>query len=307
MIDRYLLRYFLAVIDCGSFSKAARQLNVAQPTLSVGIGKLERLLGTSLFQRSSKRVQITDAGTRLAAHARRIESEFNLAEAVVANVRPLQTLRLGVLSTYPVSHLADIIRAARGVGQSERLHIISGNERELLQRLTRGQIDVALTLLRQDSERFSREVLFSERYALALHSAHPLAAQATIAAEDISGDTMIVRRHCEVLAETSRHFTERGVRPFLAFRGTNDEQVLALVHSGLGLTVMPASYTLKGVVRPLLSGFNFKRQMGLLFGGHTEHLQQNTSPMLEALRARYARVARVKKGIGVSNLAIHVQ
>ncbi|HLZ99343.1 MAG TPA: LysR family transcriptional regulator, partial [Steroidobacteraceae bacterium] len=62
MIDRYLLRYFLAVIDCGSFSKAAKQLNVAQPTLSVGIGKLERLLGASLFQRTSKRVNITEAG-----------------------------------------------------------------------------------------------------------------------------------------------------------------------------------------------------------------------------------------------------
>jgi DNA-binding transcriptional LysR family regulator len=292
MIDRYLLRYFLAIIDCGSFSKAARHLNVAQPTLSVGIGKLERLLGASLFQRSSKRVQITDAGTRLAAHARRIESDFNLAEAAVANVTPVRTLRLGVLSTYPVSHLAEAIRSARGGGQTERMQIISGNERELLQRLSRGQIDVALTLLRQDSERFTAEALFTERYALALHSAHPLAAKATIAAEDISGDTMIVRRHCEVLAETSRHFTERGVRPFLAFRGTNDEQVLALVHAGLGVTVMPVSYTLKGVVRPLLAGFNFKRQMGLLFGGHTDHLQQSTSPMLEAIRARYARVEK---------------
>ena len=44
MIDRYLLRYFLAVIDHGNFSKAAVQCNVSQPTLSVGIAKLERLL-----------------------------------------------------------------------------------------------------------------------------------------------------------------------------------------------------------------------------------------------------------------------
>jgi len=289
MIDRYLLRYFLAVIDCGSFSKAAKQLNVAQPTLSVGIGKLESLLGASLFHRNSKRVQITDAGSRLAAHARRIESEFNLAEAVVAKVRPVPTLRLGVLSTYPVSHLAETIRAARGVGQPERLQIISGNERELLQRLSRGQIDVALTILRHDSERFNSEALFTERYALAIHGAHPLVAKTTIAAEDLSADTMIVRRHCEVLAETSKHFTERGVRPFFAFRGTNDEDVLALVQSGLGVTVMPASYTLKGVVRPLLAGFELKRKMGLLFGGHTDQLQQSESPMLGAIRARYAR------------------
>ena len=71
MIDRYLLRYFLAVIDCGSFSKAAKQLNVAQPTLSVGIGKLERLLGASLFQRTSKRrTLICPNRQRCSQHAR---------------------------------------------------------------------------------------------------------------------------------------------------------------------------------------------------------------------------------------------
>src|ERR1700682_6417662 len=134
MIDRYLLRYFLAVIDCGSFSKAAKQLNVAQPTLSVGIGKLERLLGAALFQRTSKRVNITDGGLRLARHARRIENEFNLAEAAVVNMRPARALRLGVLSTYPMSELAQTIRTAKHA-QAERLEIISGNERELLQRL----------------------------------------------------------------------------------------------------------------------------------------------------------------------------
>jgi len=289
MIDRYLLRYFLAVIDCGSFSKAAKQLNVAQPTLSVGIGKLERLLGASLFQRTSKRVHITEAGSRLAAHARRIENEFNLAEAAVVDMRPARALRLGVLSTYPISELARTIGTAKNAGESERLQIISGNERELLQRLSRGQIDVALTIVREESDRFASEALFTEHYALAIHSGHPLADKAAIAAEDLSDNTMIVRRHCEVLAETSRHFTERGVRPFFAFRGTNDEQVLALVQVGLGITVMPASYATKGVVRPRLAGFNLKRRIGLLYAGHADHLQQADSPMLEAIRSRYAR------------------
>ena len=80
MIDRYLLRYFLAVIDQGSFSKAAVHCNVSQPTLSIGIAKLERLLTRPLFLRSNRRVQLTEAGVQFAVHARRIESEFNLAE-----------------------------------------------------------------------------------------------------------------------------------------------------------------------------------------------------------------------------------
>jgi DNA-binding transcriptional LysR family regulator len=287
MIDRYLLRYFLAVIDCGSFSKAARQLNVAQPSLSVGIGKLERLLGAPLFHRTSKRVHITDAGSRLAAHARRIENEFNLAETAVANMRPARSLRLGVLSTFPISHVADSIKTAKRSADTERLQIVTGNERELLQRLGRGQLDVALTIVRPDSDRFASEALFAEAYALALHSGHPLADQTTIAAEDLSDNTMIVRRHCEVLSETSRHFTERGVRPFFAFRGTNDEQVLTLVRAGLGVTVMPACYTIAGVVRPSLSGFNITRRIGFLYAGHAEHLRHSSSRMLEAIRARY--------------------
>lgn len=288
MIDRYLLRYFLAVIDCGSFSKAARQLNVTQPTLSVGIGKLERLLGVQLFQRTSKRVHLTAAGSRLALHARRIENEFNLAEATLLDLKPARVLRLGVLSTYPMTRLAASVRAARREDPAERLQIVAGNERELLQRLSRGQIDAALTIVRQDADRFASEALSCEHYALALHDGHRLAGKATIAAEELSDETMIVRRHCEVLTETSRHFTERGVRPFFAFRGTNDEQVLTLVQAGLGLTVMPASYSLDGVVRPRLAGFDLRRHLGLLFAAHADAVQHTASPMLDAIRRHAA-------------------
>ncbi len=289
MIDRYLLRYFLAVIDCGSFSKAARQLNVAQPTLSVGIGKLERLLGTVLFQRTSKRVHLTDAGTRLATHARRIENEFNRAEAAVLNMKPVKAMRLGVISTYPSLLLGESVRSARHADAAERLQVVSGNERELLQRLMRGQLDAALTILRGETDRFASEPLFTEPYTLAVHSGHRLATKASITAEELADETMLVRRHCEALSETSRHFTERGVRPFLAFRGTNDEQVLNLVHAGLGVTVMPAAYSMAGVSRPALTGFHVTRQIGLLYAEHTEEALRATSPILQAIKTRHAR------------------
>jgi DNA-binding transcriptional LysR family regulator len=287
MVDRYLLRYFLAVIDCGSFSRAAKQLNVAQPSLSVGIAKLERLLGVAVFQRTSKRVHLTEPGARLAIHARRIENEFNLATAAVMDVEAASVLRLGVISTFPMTDLADIIEAA-GSDARERLQVVAGNERELLQRLSRGQVDAALTIVREDSDRFAREPLFSEHYALAIPSGHALADKSTIAAEELSASPMIVRRHCEILAETSKHFTDRSVRPFFAFRGTNDEQVLALVRAGLGVTVMPACYHSEGVRRPLLADFDLKRDIGLLFAGHMEHLRHAPSAVLGAIRARYS-------------------
>ncbi|MCP1472322.1 DNA-binding transcriptional LysR family regulator [Sphingobium sp. OAS761] len=79
MLDRYLLRYFLAVVDQGNFSRAAAHCTMSQPMLSVGIARLERTLGMALFVRSNQRVELTGGGTRFLAHARRIEREFNLA------------------------------------------------------------------------------------------------------------------------------------------------------------------------------------------------------------------------------------
>ena len=69
-MDRYLLRYFLAVAELGSFSKAAARVSVTQPTLSVGIAKLESEVGARLFERTTRRVSLTPAGSRFLGHAR---------------------------------------------------------------------------------------------------------------------------------------------------------------------------------------------------------------------------------------------
>src|SRR3546814_12415396 len=101
---RYLLRYFLAVVDTGSVSKAAAQANVTQPTLSVGIGKLERLIGATLFHRTSRRVHLTEAGSRLLPHPRRLENDFNLELHNAVAPTPTTLARPGVPTTLPQTH-----------------------------------------------------------------------------------------------------------------------------------------------------------------------------------------------------------
>jgi DNA-binding transcriptional LysR family regulator len=157
-----------------------------------------------------------------------------------------------------------------------------------MQRLSRGQVDVALTIVREDFDRFLREPLFAERYSVAMHARHPLASKKTVAVEDLAETPILVRRHCEVLSESSKHCVEHGVRPFVAFRSMSDDQILALVQSGFGATIMPACYTMKGVVRPLLNGFNLSRRIGLLYSAHAEHLQHGGSATLESFRNRFA-------------------
>lgn len=281
MIDRYHLRYFLAVIDQGNFSRAAIACNVTQPTLSVGIAKLEQALGRTLFRRTNRRVELTEAGARLAASARRIEAGFAEAERAVAGSEPAETLRFGVLATIPVCWIEAAVSRQSGRDKPTRIEIVEGREGELRDRLMRGRLDAALTIVR-DSESTSGEILFTEGYALVMGADHPLAGERAIAAEALVNEPMIVRRHCEVLAETSRHFTARGVRPFFPARTTSDERALGYVRAGLGLTVMPECFVGAGIVRPQLRDFGFTRTIGIVLAPHADPAIR-TSPFVASL------------------------
>lgn len=282
MLERYLLRYFLAVVDQGNFSRAATACHVSQPTLSAGIAKLEQLLGDRLFLRSNQRVQLTDGGARFLVHARRIEAEFNFAAQALTSAADKPALRLGILSSIPGDLVAQAVAQARPQ-DSHVFELIHGTERDLVSALARGRVDAALGLVGRGAARFLEEPVVQEGYALAMPAGHPLSGAQSIAGEALADNVMIVRRHCEVLSETSRYFTERGVRPHFAMRTTNDERVLQMVAAGIGVTVMPQSYRHPGVVQPRLSGFDVQRTLGWQFGHATEHLSEARPAIMLAL------------------------
>lgn len=261
MIERYVLRYFLAVVDQGNFTRAAAQCRISQPTLSVGIAKLEASLGQTLFLRTNRRIELTPSGTRFAVHARRIEAEFAAAERDVQDTAPTKLVRLGIATTLPPSWIAAALSRARRSSTTERLEVVEGRSSELVALLDRGRIDVMLGAIGDDAR---GRVLFEEGFAVAVASDHRLAGRATLAVADVVEETMIVRRHCEALAETSRFFTARGVRPFMAARTVSDDRALTYVRAGLGMTVMPLSFASEGIAMIRLTGFDPTRRVGVL-------------------------------------------
>lgn len=292
MIDRYPIRYFLAVVDHGNFSRAAAHCHVSQPTLSVGIAKLERSLGTPLFERSNRRVELTPAGARFAVHARRIEAEFHQAERAVGNAQAQATIRLGMLATIPTDWHAALVRALRPHAAVERVEFVEAKERDLLDRLARGRIDLALTLVRTEDDRFAADPLLREGYRLAMGLDHPLAGAQAVPAEALADNVMIARRSCEALADTSRHFTARGVRPFFAAKTADDDRALALVQAGLGVTVAPACFARPGIAMPALTGFTLTRTIGLLIAPHADAAQLRASATYGEAAALVRRLAQ---------------
>lgn len=267
MFELYQLRYFLAVVETGSFTKAAARACVTQPTLSAGIKKLEGQLDTQLFHRSSRRVFLTEAGTRFVDRAKSILFECNQAALELKDVEERAVLRLGVLRTIPSALISRLFRDFRRADAGAVIELFEGTEQEIANRLDEGSIDLAITILRGEAGE-GELVLFREGYRLALAADHPLAGRDLIAAHELAGDNMIVRTRCEVLSETSRHFTDDNVRPRLVYRTEQDERALAMVAAGLGVTVAPANYRHEGVVMVPFAGFDHTRTVALVRSPH---------------------------------------
>lgn len=284
MIDRYHLRYFLAVVDHGSFSRAATACNVTQPTLSSAIARIEDMLGQPLFTRSSRRVEITAAGNRLAAHARQIEARFATAERETREAPLPSTLRLGFLSTTPQVWIARFLGQGTDA-RHERVEIHEGRERDLHERLQSGRIDLALTILREGRKDLVGRPLLSEDYRLAVPANHALAGREIVEGDELRDETMIVRRNCEVLSQTSRYFTARGVRPFFAARTTNEGLAQTYVAQGLGITIMPESLADARIRLLQLAGFEQRRSIGLVFAAHVDVERLSRGATVAALAA----------------------
>lgn len=260
-MELYLLRYFLAVVETGSFTKAAAACLITQPTLSAGIKRLEDQLRVPLLVRSNRRVHLTAAGARFLPRAKAILHEVNMASAEIAAAESANVLRLGVLQTISARLVAGLLRDFSAEYSDVRFDLFDGTEQELLNRLDERGLDLALSIRRVADD--DSQPLFHEGYRLVLPATHRLAGESVITAENLARDAMIVRSRCEVLSETSRHFTDRNVRPPLVYRTAQDERALAMVGAGVGVTVMPDSYTAPDVAYARLLGFDLGRTVAL--------------------------------------------
>ena len=286
MFELYQLRYFLNVVETGSFTKAAERAYVTQPTLSAGIQKLEQILGVKLFNRTNRRVFLTEPGARFVARAKTILHQCTLAERELTEATASKVLRLGVLMTVPSVLAGQFLSHFRQSEPDVLFELFEGTEQEILNRLDSGGLDVSLGLLRRADS--AAVELFEEPYVLALPDTHPLAAREEVDGGELADFPTIIRTRCEILAESSRYFTDRNVRPRIVYRTPQDERALAMVAAGLGFTTLPRSYDHPGVVKLKLTGYDFSRRIGLK-GGDPQWNQDNRG-LLERFMdfARYA-------------------
>jgi LysR family nitrogen assimilation transcriptional regulator len=250
------LRYFRAVIEFGTFSKAAAQLRIAQPALSRHMQKLEQELGVMLLQRTPKGVRATAAGQRLMERACQMEDVLDITRREMSGFAKDVTgaLRVGIQHPHSLAMGPALVRSFRAGFPDVSLYVLDGFNGDLLDRLLNKQIDVAVV---QSPSHPHTDLKESPLWREQLHLVGPASAATS---------AMFARGHASIseLAElaiimaSQKHALRRLVdaaflqqhqrfRPSIEVDGSM--MIYEMVKAGLGYTIMPSSGS-----QPLLLG-----------------------------------------------------
>lgn len=239
-------KYFVAVAEERSFTRAAERLHISQPPLSRQIQQLEDELGMQLLERDARPLQLTLAGQFFYERAVRLIEQVN--EVITMTRRVAQKDRRLVIGFVPstmygaLPRIARMFRAAKPQTELVLVEKISVEQNEAL---NAGQIDVGFGRLRLDDPRVKREVLREEPLVLAIPAEHPLASSTVpLSLVEAAPYPLLVYPRTprpSYADQVLSIFRDKGVEPAEVHEVQEMQTALGLVASGMGLCVVPAS------------------------------------------------------------------
>lgn len=242
-MDLGQLRYLVAVADTGSFTAAAQKLGLSQPSLSLGIKRLEDEIGHPLFDRLTRRVIPTEAGALLIETARRMFAEI---DRTTTEIRELKgevngTLRVGTIPTIGPFMLPQLMEYYSAEFPDVQINVFETVTERILQMLETGDIDVALTSLLPDRAGIHVETVAHEELLAIVPANHPLAGTEPVEWRKLEAEKFLVLggEHC--LAEQMARFCRKNkVTGRTVLEGAQLATIAALVERGLGVSMVPA-------------------------------------------------------------------
>src|ERR1700683_1511007 len=236
------LPYVCAIADTGNFSRAAERCQVAQPSLSQQVLKLEEDLGVKRFDRLGRSIRLTEAGRAFIPHARAILEQMEVARSSVAdkNADLRGSIAVGVIPTVAPYLMPAYTAAFAKKYPDAKLRIVEETTSVLVEGLRDLSIDVAilaLPLRHKDLELFP---IRTEPLFAALSRNHPRAGAKSLALKDLRGESFVMLRdgHCfrDLSIDTC---TRARITPHIAFESGQFSSLLGMVAAGVGISLVP--------------------------------------------------------------------
>ena len=245
------LYYVRILAQEGSFSKAAEELNISQPSLSQYIRKIEKEIGLDLFDRTNGDVRLTDAGRVYIDAGRKILDLEHQMEVSFSDIAAHKTgsLIIGTAPYRAVSMMPEIARAFKTIHPGMHLVVREGTTAELTEEMEHGEYDLCLTLLPLDGHFFQWEKVVEEELILAVPASMPLFEVTGVSdrkypavnAEVLHQQSMVMLTDAQYM---QKQLMNLAVEYHLAIKTAavvkNLEAQIAMVQAGVGMALVPS-------------------------------------------------------------------
>lgn len=232
------LEAFLSVAETSSFRRSAQLLGLSQPGVSARIQHLEAVLGVRLFDRTTRRVTITEAGQRLRG---RVEHMVRETRALVREFKDESHLRrgrviVGASPSVAAGFLPGVIVEFQRRWPDIEVKLLDDFFGQVLDRVGRGEVDLAVTPMATQEDALEYEPLLDDVFRLAVSTDHRLATRDDIALADLAGENLMsMPPESAAWALFRRAFESAGVEYAPSFQTRDSVTIFALVKQGLGV------------------------------------------------------------------------
>lgn len=241
-MELHQLRYFCAVAETGSFSRAAEQSHVSQPSLSQQIMKLEDEFGARLFDRLGRSVRLTEVGKTFLPRARSVLRELEAARGDVVERKDSigGRVSVGVIPTVAPYFLPARLTSFSRKFPQAALTIVEEITPVLLDRLRASAIDVAILALPVRGHEFDTAALLTERLFAALPKNHKFAKRSALSLKDLRSEPFLLLRDGHCFRDTAVAACDRArLHPQIVFESGQFSSLLSMVGAGMGVSIVP--------------------------------------------------------------------
>jgi LysR family hydrogen peroxide-inducible transcriptional activator len=242
-MDLRQLQAFLAVVEHGGFTAAARATHTVQSNISTHVARLERELEATLIDRSTGRP--TEEGEAVLTRVRRIQTELASLQADVSSLRgsPRGTVRIGIIGT-TARWLTPILAVALAANSPDiHLVVADGTTRAIELRLLDGELDLGLVGLPVDDPEIRTAALFDEDHVVVGPEDHPLAkTEGPVGLADLAKYPLLLAAPgTRFRQEVDETFRSRGLRPQAKLEVDGLRLLASLAFQGFGVAIVPAT------------------------------------------------------------------
>lgn len=241
-MDIRQLQYLIEIERQGSISRASQQLHLTQPTLSKMIKNLEEELGLVLFDRSTRKLIVTDAGRIVLAHAKMIMNALADLHAALDDLKQFRQgqFNLGLPPVIGSSFFPSIISRFQQQHPGIAIQIVEEGGKEIEHMITEGALDLGVVVMPVRNPAIDHIPLVSRKLNLVVYPGHPLAERNGIRLQELAGERLILfRRGFNLYDRVADACREAGFEPKVVHESSQWDMIGEMVAARLGIAFLP--------------------------------------------------------------------